>query len=153
MPRARNQYTVYHLMEHRGVFDENPSNACSPEYGGPQEYPKMLYHPEGKERITQAAEVLETPIGPKLVGEQREIISRVVKDAEEEAGLRAEGWHLHPAQAIAARGDEPPPTAHENQTKQLEAEIARLQKLVDAQKATVAVRKTKATLTPAQLGE
>ncbi len=122
----KNRYTVFDLMDDRGVFEKNSANACSPLYGGPLQYPKMLYHPKGETRVTQKAETLVTPYGPKEVGEQRELVSRVVQDSEEEEVLRAEGWHDHPAKAIAASGQTPPAVGVVN-SKDLENEKLRQQ--------------------------
>lgn len=82
--------------------------------------------------MTQKAETLVTPYGPKEVGEQRELVSRVVQDSEEEEVLRAEGWHDHPAKAIAASGQTPPAVGVVN-SKDLENEKLR-QKLAEMEK-------------------
>lgn len=123
------RFTVYDMMAANGMFEANRANQDSPEYSGPQDYPKMLYHPEGKERITVPAEIVVTPMGPKEVGEQREIIWQIVNDADAEAKLVAEGWHDHPAKAMQAAGKVAPAISSGDQ-------IARLQKqLADAQAA------------------
>src|SRR5262249_43191656 len=72
-------------------------------YKGPVEYPKMMYHPLGETRIVVPAEVLQTPLGPKLVGEQREMLHKTVGNEAEEAALVAEGWHDHPAKSVKAK--------------------------------------------------
>lgn len=121
------RFTVYDVLDARGVFDENPANAQSPQYGGPVEYPKMFYHPTGKQRVIQKAEILQTPYGPVKVGEQWELIGRLVKDPEEEGRARQAGWHDHPAKAIEAGGrDAPPMTAH-GRIADLERQLAALQ--------------------------
>ena len=109
MPRG-NRFTIYDALEKAGYFDVNPANsyARSPTdgsslYKGPIEYPKMLYHPLGEEKITVQAEVLATPLGPKEVGEQRELIWQIVNTPAEEKAALSEGWHTHPAKAIRAR--------------------------------------------------
>ena len=86
-------------MEGQGVFDDNAANSYSPVFKGPQEYPKMFYHPEGRERIVQRAEIISTPMGPERVGELVELVSRVAADADEAAALIELGWHDHPAKA------------------------------------------------------
>lgn len=101
----KNRYTVYDLMDDKGVFEKNPANAISPNYTGPQEYPKMLYHPKGEERVTQKAEIVVTPLGPEKVGEQRELKYVIVNSLEEEEVKLSEGWHKHPALAIGAAND------------------------------------------------
>jgi|SRR5579875_1778678 len=145
----RNQrFTVYDMMEAKGVFAQNSANADSmtPEgarlYKGPVEYPMMFYHPKGEERITRPAEVVVTPMGPKMVGEQRELISRVAHNEEEADKLREEGWHDHPAKAMAAAGKEAPPISSAEHIKAMEAEIERLRKqLAREQTATKFERK------------
>ena len=105
--KINNFFTVYHVMDQKGIFDDNPANTSSLEFSGPQEFPKMLYHPKGEFRITVPAEILTTPLGPKLVGEQKELIWRVVNSAEEEKALLAEGWHRKPEDSLAKREVEP----------------------------------------------
>lgn len=140
MPQTRGnqRMTIYDLMDAKGVFRDNPANADSPEYvdsGGPRPYPKMLYHPKGETKVTVPAEVITTPLGPKAVGEQRELISKVVSNPAEERAARAEGWHDHPAKAIAASGREAPPMGPAGQIANLEAEIERLKAELAAQNA------------------
>lgn len=107
------RFTVYDVMEAKGIFDMNPANASSPQYQGPVEFPKMYYHPTGKMRVIQKAELLNTPIGPQKVGEQFELIARVARDETEAARLERAGWHDHPAKSIAASGAPAPAmTAH-----------------------------------------
>lgn len=131
MPNQR--FTVYDMLEAKGEFRKNGANRDSqtetgePLYTGPHQYPRMLYHPTGEERIIVQAETVTTPYGPKQIGEQRELIYRIVNNAEEEAQARREGWHLHPAQAIAASGKVAPATGAEQTIEELKAEIARLQ--------------------------
>lgn len=123
------RFTVYDMMSARGLFEANSANQDSPTYSGPQEYPKMLYHPDGKKKVIVPAEVIVTPFGPKEVGEQREILWKVVDNAEQEAELVAQGWHDHPAKAMHAGGEVAPAISSGDQ-------IARLQKqLADAQAA------------------
>jgi hypothetical protein len=114
-------------MEAQGLFDANPANPSSPDYRGPQQYPKMFYHPEGGQRLIQRAEILSTPMGPQKVGEQFELISRVANDPDEEAALRDAGWHDHPARAIHASGAEMPPMISSSRERELSDEIERLQ--------------------------
>jgi hypothetical protein len=133
------RFTVYDVMEAQGVFDDNPANSSSPDYKGPLEYPRMLYHPEGKERVIQRAEIIATPLGPQKVGEIKELISRAVHDAAEEAEWKGKGWHDHPSAAIAASGKEAPPTVAVDRVSGLEAQIELLQKqLAEARKSPVA---------------
>lgn len=127
----QHRFTVYDVMEAQGVFDENPANATSPEYRGPLEYPKILYHPQGKTRVTQRAEIISTPLGAERVGEIRQLINRIANSAAEEQELRAKGWHLHPSQSIAAGGGEAPPVVSATREIDLEAQIAVLQQQLD----------------------
>lgn len=127
----QHRFTVYDVMEAQGVFDENPANSTSPDYRGPLEYPKILYHPEGKTRVTQRAEIISTPLGAERVGEIRQLINRIAHDAAEEAELRAKGWHLHPSSAIVAGGGEAPPVVSATREMDLEAQIAILQNQLD----------------------
>jgi hypothetical protein len=128
---ARNRFTIFDALEASGAFASNPANAGSRDadgnalYVGPVEFPKMFYHPEGKTRITVQAEIITTPLGPKAVGEQREIISKVAANAAEAKRLLAEGWHDHPAKAMEAAGLEPPPMGSDQTIARLEAELAK----------------------------
>ena len=131
----KTRFTIYDVMESQGVFEDNPANACSPMYKGPQEYPKMFYHPEGKEIITQRAEIIATPMGPERVGEIKELIWRGAADADEEAALRELGWHDHPAKAMKAAGKEMPQVAHIGREMELEAQIEALKKQLAEAKA------------------
>jgi len=121
------RYTVYDAMDSKGVFEMNPANSTSPSYVGPQEFPKMFYHPSGKQRVIQKAEILQTPYGPIKVGEQYELISRIVQDPEEEARARTAGWHDHPAKAIAASGQAAPAMASYSEVADIERQMAVLQ--------------------------
>jgi len=124
----KTRFTIYDVMESQGVFDDNPANAYSPMYKGPQEYPKMMYHPEGRERVTQRAEIIATPMGPERVGEQKELVMRVANDRDEEIALREAGWHDHPAKAMQAAGKEMPQVVALNREADLQAQIDRLQR-------------------------
>lgn len=100
------RFTIYDAMEARGDFAKNPANTCSvdPVSGVSnykrQEFPKMLYHPDGAERVTRPGEALATPLGVKIVGEQRELVHRIVADEKELNQALKEGWHLSPAKAM-----------------------------------------------------
>lgn len=110
MSRFRdNSFTIYDVMEKKGAFSSNPANTSSYDpvtnaglYRGPVPFPKMLYHPKGESRVTVPAEVVMGPYGPTRNSEQRELISKIVNDEAELAAALAEGWHQHPADAIAA---------------------------------------------------
>lgn len=112
MPPRGKRFSIYDAMEDRGVFAANPANMDSrgpdnaPLYRGPIEYPKMLYHPRGAEKILVPASAEATPFGPAMLNEQREIEHLVVKNAEEEAEARALGWHSHPAHSIAVGNED-----------------------------------------------
>ena len=129
----RNFHTRYHVMEATGVFDTNPANPTARDvdgmslYQGPVQYPKMLYHPKGAERITVPGEAVLSPGGREsIVGEQRELINRIVNSQAEEAEALAEGWHTTPAKAIAAGGRTPPPESPAQVISDKDAEIERL---------------------------
>lgn len=115
MPRQAQRHTIYDVMDNLGVFDRNPANfgaqdeAGNQLYVGPVEYPKMLYHPKGEQRVTEPEKLEPTPIGPVRVPARYEMISAIAENAEAEAALRAEGWHDHPAKAISAAGGKAPP--------------------------------------------
>jgi len=127
------RFTVYDMMEAKGLFESNPANQDSrsadglPLYTGPVQYPKMFYSPKGEERITVPAEIIVTPLGPKSVGEQRELISELALTPEDEARLRASGWHDHPAKAMKAAGKNAPAMSSDSRIADLEAQIAKLQ--------------------------
>lgn len=139
MAGRNNRFTVYDAMEAKGFFDSNPANASSRDhnglslYKGPIEYPKMMYHPEGKERITKQAEAISTPFGPKLVGEERRLITSVANDKEEEKKLRAEGWHYKPRDAMLKAAEiagvelDIPESQHESEIDKLKRQIEELQ--------------------------
>lgn len=133
-------FSIYHLMEKSGMFSTNPANRDSlgPDrqslYRGPVEYPKMLYHPEGETRVTVPAEIISTPFGPKQVGEQKELISKIVASPEEEAVLKHLGWLDHPAKSIHAGGGAAPPISSQEQISTLEEQVARLLKELEEAK-------------------
>lgn len=135
-----NRFTIYDAMDKKGLFDTNPANVQSRDsegaslYKGPIQYPKMFYHPLGETRVLKPATAEMTPFGPKMLGEQREIIHKVVHNAEEEKELRSQGWHDHPAKAIKASGKEPPPVSSETRVVDLEGQIAALQAALEEQK-------------------
>lgn len=129
MPRNNHRYTVYDMMEERGDFDTNPANINSRgEDGLPiykkAEFPKMLYHPKGETVVTKPAEAVATPFGPKLVGEERRLVSKVVKDEEEFAAAKAEGWHERPGHAMAVAEGKPVPETPEDEVTRLRRELA-----------------------------
>lgn len=126
------RYTVYDVLDAKGVFDDNPANSSSPRYAGPVEYPKMYYHPTGKLRVVQKAEILQTPYGPTKVGEQWELIARTVENEAEEERARAAGWHDHPAKAIEAGGREAPPMTAHGKIADLERQLVNLQAQLNA---------------------
>ncbi len=151
MPGRDNRFTIYDAMEKAGIFDSNPANNYSRDptdghslYTGPVPYPKMLYHPLGEEKVTVPGEILSTAFGPKLVGEQRELIWQIVNNEAEDVAAAAAGWHDHPSKAIRARIEKLietsqfseaetakllksiPTMSSDSRIKDLEAEIARL---------------------------
>ena len=150
MPQ-KTRFTIYDAMEGRGVFSSNPANPGSRDndgndlYTGPVPFPKMVYHPEGEERITTPAEMVLRAGQYVPVGEQRELINKTVNNQAEFDAAIAEGWHDHPAKAVEARvnglieagnltekeikallASIPKLSPSVNRIKELEAEIARL---------------------------
>src|SRR5258705_5382316 len=135
MARRQNaRFSIYDALDANGYFDGgpqakfpgNPANAEHADYKGPVEYPRMFYHPEGKERVVVPAEIIETPMGAKLVNEHRELICAIAADAAEAAKFRAAGWHDHPAKANAKAGRAVAPQTASDKIAELEAEIRRL---------------------------
>lgn len=111
MAPRQNRHTIYDKMEHDGVFDLNAANSYARDnngistYKGPVEYPKMMYHPKGDMKISRPAEAIATPFGPKLVGEEKQLINKTVFNREEEVAALAEGWHSRPRDAIKTRAE------------------------------------------------
>lgn len=107
MPNNSNRFTVFDAMENRGAFSSNPANSHSRDkegrmlYKGPLQYPRLMYHPKGREEIVVPGTAEMTPYGPVMRGEQRQIISKVIETEEEYKDAVALGWHDHPAKAIA----------------------------------------------------
>ena len=136
------RFTIYDAMEAKGIFAENTANidARSDETGQStyekQDFPKMFYSPAGERRIIVPATYIDTPFGPKKTDEQTELVYKLAKDLTEEKKLRADGWHDHPAKAIAASGGEAPAVSADERMKELEAQIAQLQ----AEKADAAAK-------------
>lgn len=145
---ARQQrFTVYDMLDHKGYFDSNPANPSSRNadgvslYRGPVEFPKMLYHPKGETKVVNHPEVVVTPFGPKELNERRELVYEIVDNADREGELLAAGWHLHPADAVAAGTGVPRPktvqqvaldagaklTAAEAEIAELKAQLAAMQ--------------------------
>ncbi len=113
--RGPRMHTIYDVMDEKGVFDSNPANMSARDasglsiFKGPVQYPKMFYHPEGLLRQTSPGEILATPLGPKKVGEQWAIETKIAETEAEAKVLKASGWHEHPADAEAARMGVAPP--------------------------------------------
>lgn len=143
MPK-KSRYTIYDMMEDKGIFDENTANSASPKYTGPVEFPRMMYHPEGKYKIMVPGEVISTPLGPKMVGQQTELISKTVENIGEQRALVAAGWHFTPAEAITANGGDAPATSPEmllqratDDKARLEMELEELRRQLNSQPNTV----------------
>ena len=130
-------HTVYHAMDAKGLFDQNPANVSAKNsdgnsiYAGPQQFPKMYYHPLGEENIINPGEWVETVRGVVLLGEQKELVSKVAQNQQEADQLEAAGWWDHPAKSLAARpGIDPklvPQISSDSRIKDLEAKIAALE--------------------------
>lgn len=108
---AKHRFSIFDAMENAGHFSKNPANlgAMGEDgkllYTGPVEFPRIIYDPKGKTRIIVPGVAELTPYGPKEFGEQREIIWKFVNSWEELTAALAEGWHDHPAKAIAAANE------------------------------------------------
>lgn len=122
-----NAFTIYDVMEKKGVFKLNPANISSKEYVGPVSYPRMLYHPKGELVKVAQGEIIVTPFGPQIVGERWDLVTQVVNSAEEEKVLLKDGWHTHPARAIEASGKKAPAVSSEARIKELQETLARTQ--------------------------
>lgn len=141
MARRSNIHTVYHVMEEKGYFERNTANRDARDqvtgestYKGPVAYPRMMFHPQGAEKIIVPAEIIVTPMGPQRVGEQRQLVYKIVQDAAEEASLKALGWHSKARFAVRARmqieGKDPGmamPLSKDDKIADLAAQIAILQ--------------------------
>lgn len=134
MARKPNRFTIYDMMEQKGVFEANPNNAGARDetgenlYQGPTQFPQMFYHPQGQEYVAQAGEIVVTPLGPREVNKQMALVSQVAANEAEAKALRAAGWHDHPRKALAAAGKaEAMPRDPSETIAELQAEITRLQ--------------------------
>lgn len=130
------RFTIYDRMAEEGAFASNPANVdCDPELAGTAytraDYPKMLFHPQGEERIIVSGEDIMTPFGPKHVGQQRELIWQTVATPAEEKRLRADGWHLtpHAALAIAAQADDTRQVPPASPVQVMDTQAARIAQL------------------------
>lgn len=147
---SQNIHTVYDRMTAKGLFRANPANIDSVDpltgqsaYKGPVPFPKMLYHPTGKRKIVVQAEAVATPFGPTMNNQQSEIINKIVNSEAELKTALADGWHLHPSDAIATgltkeekeAGIMAPPKGAVGRVSQLEDEVEKLQKELAALKA------------------
>lgn len=102
------RFSIFDAMEDAGAFRKNPANPDSvdnegkPLYKGPQKFPMLVYSPFGEERVIVPAVAENTPFGPKMLGEQRELIWQQVENESQLKAAIAAGWHDHPAKAHAA---------------------------------------------------
>lgn len=107
-----NRFTIFDVLEKKGYFRHNPANAGATDpitreviYKGPIEFPKMLYHPEGKtEEVLLGDQFQNTPFGPIHTNTHHRLIHKIVNSKEEEAAALAEGWHDKPWKAMKAGG-------------------------------------------------
>lgn len=132
MARQSRRYSIYDVMEEKGVFEANPANiyAINHEkqslYKGPVEYPKMFYHPTGEERIVNPGSV-ELINGQYVrMGELKEVIWQLAQDKSEEKALRKDGWHDHPSLALVAGGKAAPVKASPERLSEIDRQIALL---------------------------
>lgn len=148
----RNRFTVFDMMDAKGAFSSNSANADSVDpteggslYSGPVAFPKMFYHPEAEERVLNPGEALRDGQGNPILdragneiirGKQMEIIWQLAGNAEEEAKLKAAGWHDHPAKALVAAGKEAPATGAAGRIEEMEKKLADMQQQLDTAKAS-----------------
>ena len=153
MPRQAARHTLYDVLDQKGYFDSNPANPSSLGSDGSsiyqkQEFPRLVYHPEGKRRQTVPAEVVLTPFGPKEYGQQTEVIHQEVKNAGELRRALADGWHLLPAEAMRAGGEDAPATTEEaQQIQDMSVSLADMQAELVALRAKLAQRDEEPTPT------
>jgi hypothetical protein len=138
----RNRFTLFDMMDAKGVFSSNPANPDSVDpiegtslYTGPVEFPKMFYHPEAERRVLNPGEALRdgqgNPVldrnGDQIIrGLQTEIIWQIASNASEAEKLRAAGWHDHPAKALAAAGQEAPAISSQQRIDEMEREMEKM---------------------------
>ncbi len=150
MARRQRMYTIYDVMEEKGVFEANPANVNARDSEGlnayvKANYPKMLYHPKGEEVETHPGEWVETPRGPKLLGQQFALINQIVNGPGEEKKLRDAGWHEHPAKAIKARVELTglgvvPPMSPEIRASEMEDELVAMREKMAELEAKLAAK-------------
>lgn len=106
----KNRFSIYDAMENAEFFSSNPANPGAKSKVDqsdisewPIQYPKMLYHPEGEERVTVPAELVLRAGQYVPQNEQKELIHLVVNNQAENDAAVAEGWHDHPAKAVRVR--------------------------------------------------
>lgn len=168
------RFTQYDLMDAAGIFAANPANADAMQdgegnsiYKGPIQYPRMMYHPRGEERILVEGQFVTDGEGNPLLrngepivrGQQKELIWETVTNEEEEAALRAKGWYDHPADSIAAANDPKrpaPPKGAQAVIDQKDRRIAELEAKLRASepapiKPAIVVNKKMPSVTEAQL--
>ena len=150
--RGMKVFTVYDMMDARGVFDENPANTSAPDHVK-QDFPKMFYHPKGEMRITVPAEIVVTPLGAKEVGQQKETIWKIAQTPEEGKKLEAAGWHASLGAAMEAAGKEAPLVSAAEVVSKLEEENESLrEKLAEFEKFMAEQRAMQSTTAPKPKG-
>ena len=134
-------FTIYHVLDAKGVFDSNPANAQAVNedgisiYKGPVPFPKMVYHPKGERVLVVHGTAMVSRDGEPLrdkdgeirrTGDVWGIVNKIVQSEEEYRIAQAEGWHDSEAQAMRVNTtlarQAPPKTLVEQQAE----EIARL---------------------------
>ena len=132
MARQSKRYSIYDVMEEKGVFEANPANSYSMDhekqslYKGPIEYPKMFYHPTGEERVLNPG-TMELINGQYvLMGRLMEVTWKIAQTPAEEKTLRKDGWHDHPSLALVAGGKSAPIKASPERLSEIDRQIALL---------------------------
>lgn len=129
------RFSVYDLMDAKGVFKSNPANAGAttqhgvPIYRGPVKYPRMMYHPTGEEQVVVPEKRDTNAFGHVTITPAvKEVKYILIYSAEEERQVVEAGWHFHPAAAIEAANDPKrpvPPRSSVARVVDLEDELAR----------------------------
>jgi hypothetical protein len=102
MPSTKiKRFTQFDAMEARGDFEANGANAASPNYAGPVEFPRLVYFAEEEVIASGSYEDVKGK-GFILLGEQKALRNRTVRDRTELADALADGWFDHPAKALKA---------------------------------------------------
>lgn len=142
------RFTIFDRMEERGDFMDNKANVYATDGNGApiyekQEYPKMLYDPEGREEeyVSSREEMVNGRL--VVIPAKKRIITKIARTEAEEKELLAKGWFTHPAKAVFARTGVMPPVGSNERIADLEAKLAEMQKEKDEMAALIAASANK----------